>query len=99
MTGGPAVKKHLGTKWPGVPHTGTSFPLICASHSTLRVAWGRLGLSYKEHTHGFLRVLEVTVLPRQASLSRAVALLDLIIEGIKGCRAILRKARVRPGVT
>lgn len=65
----------------------------------MRVVWGRLGLLYKEHTHGFLGVLEVTVLPVEATLNRAVALLDLILEGIQCFRAILRKAKVTPGVT
>ena len=65
----------------------------------MRVAWGRQGLSYKGHTHGFLSVLEVTVLPVEATLNRAVALLDLILEVISCFKAILRKAKVTPGVT
>ncbi|MCH1932144.1 hypothetical protein L9G16_18470, partial [Shewanella sp. A25] len=36
---------------------------------------------------GFLSVLEVTVLPCEATLSRAVAIIDLILEGVKGWRA------------
>ena len=43
---------------------------------------------------GFLSVLEVAVLPGEATLNRAVSLLDLILEGIKCFRAILGKAKV-----
>lgn len=52
------------------------------------------GLWNEEQTHGFLGVLVVTVLPGEATLNRAVALLDLILEGVKCVRTNLRKARV-----
>lgn len=106
VTGDTALNKYLGTKLSGVPHArykfhtwSISFPVSFIFYSTLRVVWVRLGLLYKEHTHGFLSVLEVAVLPGEATLNRAVALLDLILEGIKCFSAILRKAKVTPGVT
>lgn len=52
------------------------------------------GLWNEEQTHGFLGVLVVTVLPGEATLNRAVALLDLILEGVKCVRTNLREARV-----
>lgn len=56
-----------------------------------RVTGGRLGLSPKAHTHGFLGVLVVAVLPGEATLNRTIPLLDLILEGIKRFRGNLRK--------
>lgn len=101
VTGDPALNKYLGTKLSSVPHArhkfhtwSISFPVSFIFYSTVRVVWVRLGLLYKEHTHSFLSVLEVTVLPGEATLNRAVALLDLILEGIQCFSAILGKAKV-----